>query len=170
MGRRHSLDINEEAKKRAIELYKRGKTLSEIAQTINIEFPVKTSKSAVHRLIQRYREILRLTDITIQDDDVDLMSHSQQLSVIANGMLTELLVEWQEKGTITEEKLRAMLELLSTTSSVAKVTAQIEKIKTDLIQHIEKIVEKVSKAMSKYIEDESVKQKILLEIRKELEK
>jgi len=170
MGRKHKLEKNELAKKRAIQLYKQGKTLEEIAQTVSIEFPIKVSKSSVHRLIQRYKEILKLTDIKAEDEDVDLMSHSQQLSVIANGMITELLVEWKEKGEITEERLKAILDLLTTTSSVAKTTAQIEKIKTALIQHIEKILEKVSKVLDELIEDEALKTKILINIRKELEK
>jgi len=130
MGRKHKLEKNELAKKRAIQLYKQGKTYEEIAQTINLEFPIQVSKSSVHRLIQRYKDILKLTDVSTSEEDIDLMSHSQQLSVIANGMITELLVEWQEKGTITEERLKAILDLLTTTSSVAKTTAQIEKIKT----------------------------------------
>lgn len=113
---------------------------------------------------------MKLTDIQASEEDIDLMSHSQQLSVIANGMITELLVEWQEKGTITEERLKAILDLLTTTSSVAKTTAQIEKIKTALIQHIEKILEKVSKVIDELIEDEALKTKILINIRKELEK
>ena len=170
MGRKHKLEKNELAKKRAIQLYKQGKSLEEIAQQINLEFPLQVSKSSVHRLIQRYKDILKLTDIQPDEEDIDLMSHSQQLSVIANGMITELLVEWQEKGTITEERLKAILDLLTTTSSVAKTTAQIEKIKTALIQHIEKILEKVSKVLDELIEDETLKTKILVEIRKELEK
>ena len=170
MGRKHKLEKNELAKKRAIQLYKQGKSLEEIAQQINLEFPIQVSKSSVHRLIQRYKEILKLTDVHPDEEDIDLMSHSQQLSVIANGMITELLVEWQEKGTITEERLKAILDLLTTTSSVAKTTAQIEKIKTALIQHIEKILEKVSKVLDELIEDEALKTKILVEIRKELEK
>lgn len=170
MGRKHKLEKNELAKKRAIQLYKQGKSLEEIAQQINLEFPLQVSKSSVHRLIQRYKDILKLTDIQPDEEDIDLMSHSQQLSVIANGMITELLVEWQEKGTITEERLKAILDLLTTTSSVAKTTAQIEKIKTALIQHIEKILEKVSKVLDELLEDEALKTKILVEIRKELEK
>ena len=137
---------------------------------VNLEFPLQVSKSSVHRLIQRYKDILKLTDIQPDEEDIDLMSHSQQLSVIANGMITELLVEWQEKGTITEERLKAILDLLTTTSSVAKTTAQIEKIKTALIQHIEKILEKVSKVLDELIEDQALKTKILINIRKELEK
>jgi len=131
---------------------------------------LQVSKSSVHRLIQRYKDILKLTDVSTSEEDIDLMSHSQQLSVIANGMITELLVEWQEKGTITEERLKAILDLLTTTSSVAKTTAQIEKIKTALIQHIEKILEKVSKVLDELIEDQALKTKILINIRKELEK
>lgn len=170
MGRKNKLEKNEQAKKRAFQLYKQGKTYEEIAQQINLEFPLQVSKSSVHRLIQRYKDILKLTDVSTSEEDIDLMSHSQQLSVIANGMITELLVEWQEKGTITEERLKAILDLLTTTSSVAKTTAQIEKIKTALIQHIEKILEKVSKVLDELIEDEALKTKILVEIRKELEK
>lgn len=170
MGRKHKLDKNERAKKRALELYKQGKSYEEIAQTISIEFPVQVSKSSVHRLINRYKHLLKMTEVQTDEEDIDLMNHSQQLSVIANGMITELLVEWKEKGTITEERLKAILDLLSTTSTVAKTTAQIEKTKTYLIQHIEKILEKISKVLDTVLEDESLKTKILLEVRKELEK
>ena len=170
MGRKHKLDQNEAAKKRALQLYRQGRSYEEIAQTINIEFPIEVSKSSVHRLIDRYKHLLKLTEIQPDEEDIDLMAHSQQLSVIANGMITELLVEWKEKGTITEERLKAILDLLSTTSTVAKTTAQIEKTKTYLIQHIEKILEKISKVLQQFLEDEALQTKILLEIRKELEK
>ena len=103
------------------------------------------------------------------EEDVDLMNHSQQLSLIANGMITELLVEWKEKGEITSERLKAILDLLSTTSGVAKTTAQIERIKSQLIQHIEKVMQKITKAVEKVIDDEETRIKLLIEIRKELE-
>ena len=169
MGRRSNFDKHPEAKKRALELYKQGKTVREIAEQISIEFPVEVSKSSVHRLVKHYKELLKLNDVGIMEEDVDLMNHSQQLSLIANGMITELLVEWKEKGEITSERLKAILDLLSTTSGVAKTTAQIERIKSQLIQHIEKVMQKITKAVEKVIDDEETRIKLLIEIRKELE-
>jgi len=169
MARRPNLDKHPEAKKRALELYKQGKTVREIAEQISIEFPVEVSKSSVHRLVKHYKELLKLNDVGVMEEDVDLMNHSQQLSLIANGMITELLVEWKEKGEITSERLKAILDLLSTTSGVAKTTAQIERIKSQLIQHIEKVMQKITKAVEKVIDDEETRIKLLIEIRKELE-
>jgi hypothetical protein len=169
MARRPKLDKHPEAKKRALELYKQGKTVREIAEQISIEFPVEVSKSSVHRLVKHYKELLKLNDVGIMEEDVDLMNHSQQLSLIANGMITELLVEWKEKGEITSERLKAILDLLSTTSGVAKTTAQIERIKSQLIQHIEKVMQKITKAVERVIDDEETRIKLLIEIRKELE-
>ena len=169
MPKRHKLDEFPEAKKKVFALYKEGKSLEEIANQINIEFPVRVSKTSIHRLIKRYRGLLKAQETGILEEDVDLMLHSQNLSVIASGMAYEALTEWQEKGTITAERLKALLELLSTTSGVAKTTAQIEKIKSQLIQHIEKTMQKITKAVEKVIDDEETRIKLLIEIRKELE-
>jgi len=169
MGRKSTFDKYPEAKKRALELYRQGKGVREIAEQISLEFPFRASKSSVQRLISHYRELLKLKDVGVIEDDVDLMAHSQHLSVIANGMITELLVEWKEKGEITSERLKALLDLLSTTSSVAKTTAQIEKIKSQLIQHLEKIMEKVAKALERTVEDEELRRRILVEVKNELE-
>ena len=169
MGRRHSLDKFPEAKKKALELYKEGKSIREIAEQIRIEFPVEVSKSSIHRLIKRYEGVLKAAEVEVAGSETDLMAHSQALTKIANAMAYEVLAEWQEKGEITGEKFKALLDLLSTTSSVAKTTAQIERIKTQLIQHAEKLMEKITKAVERVIPDEETRIKLLIEIRKELE-
>lgn len=169
MGRRHSLDRYPEAKKRALELYKEGKSIREIAEQIKIEFPVEASKSSIHRLIKRYEGVLKAAEVEVAGSETDLMTHSQALSKLATGMMLELMTEWYEKGGIPEEKFNAIIDLLSTTSSVAKTTAQIEKIKTQLIQHAEKVMEKITRAVERVITDEETRIKLLVEIRKELE-
>ncbi len=169
MGRRHSLDKFPEAKKKALELYREGKSIREIAEQIKIEFPVGVSKSSIHRLIKRYEGVLKTAELEVAGSETDLMAHSQALTKIANAMAYEVLAEWEEKGEITGEKFKALLDLLSTTSSVAKTTAQIERIKTQLIQHAEKLMEKITKAVERVIPDEETRIKLLVEIRKELE-
>ncbi|RUM43045.1 MAG: hypothetical protein DSY34_00760 [Desulfurobacterium sp.] len=169
MPKRHKLDEFPEAKKRVFELHGKGKSLEEIAKEISIEYPVNVSKASIHRLIKKYRGLLKAQEVGIIEDDVDLMRHSQNLSMIAIGLAYEVAAEWREKGTITPEKIKTLFEMLSTTSNVAKTTAQIEKIKTQLIQHIEKVMEKITKAVERVIEDEETRIKLLMEIRKELE-
>jgi len=169
VGRRHSLDKFPEAKKKALELYREGKSIREIAEQIKIEFPVGVSKSSIHRLIKRYEGVLKTAELEVAGSETDLMAHSQALTKIANAMAYEVLAEWEEKGEITGEKFKALLDLLSTTSSVAKTTAQIERIKTQLIQHAEKLMEKITKAVERVIPDEETRIKLLVEIRKELE-
>ena len=169
MGRKHSLDRHPEAKKRALQLYREGKSVREIAEQIKIEFPVQVSKSSVHRLLKRYEGVLKAAEVEVAGSETDLMAHSQALTKIANAMAYEVLAEWQEKGEISGEKFKALLDLLSTTSGVAKTTAQIEKIKTQLIQHAEKIMEKITRAVERVITDEEIRIKLLIEIRKELE-
>jgi len=169
MARRHSLDKHPEAKKRALHLFQQGKSIREIAEQISIEFPVEVSKSSIHRLIKRYDGVLKAAEVEVAGSETDLMAHSQALTKIANAMAYEVLAEWQEKGEITGEKFKALLDLLSTTSSVAKTTAQIEKIKTQLIQHAEKLMEKITRAVERVVTDENMRIKLLIEIRKELE-
>jgi len=169
MPKRHKLDQFPEAKKKALHLFQQGKSIREIAEQISIEFPVEVSKSSIHRLIKRYEGVLKAAEVEVAGSETDLMAHSQALTKIANAMAYEVLAEWQEKGEITGEKFKALLDLLSTTSSVAKTTAQIEKIKTQLIQHAEKLMEKITRAVERVVTDENMRIKLLIEIRKELE-
>jgi len=156
MPRRHKLDEFPEAKKKVFELHRRGKSLEEIAREISIEYPVNVSKASIHRLLKKYRGLLKAQEVGMVDDDVDLLRHSQNLSMIAIGLAYEVAAEWREKGTITPEKIKTLFEMLSTTSNVAKTTAQIEKIKTQLIQHAEKLMEKITRAVERVITDEEV--------------
>jgi len=98
VGRKHSLDRHPEAKKRALQLYREGKSVREIAEQIKIEFPVQVSKSSVHRLLKRYEGVLKAAEVEVAGSETDLMAHSQALTKIANAMAYEVLAEWQEKG------------------------------------------------------------------------
>ncbi|MEO0225237.1 MAG: helix-turn-helix domain-containing protein [candidate division WOR-3 bacterium] len=170
MPRRHKLDKNYEAKRKAIKLYEEGLTLEEIAQRISIEFPIQVSKSSIHRLIQRYKDLLKLKEAGIfSDEDVDLFLHSQNLAQLSAGMTYEILAEWQEKGQIDSEKLKAILSLLKTTSDVAKSNAYIEKTKMQISRQYERLLEKIIFAINKVIKDEEERNALIESIKNELQ-
>jgi orotate phosphoribosyltransferase-like protein len=169
MARRHKLDKYEEAKREAIKLYEKGKTLKEIANEISIKY-VEVSKDSIHRLIKKYRELLKLKELGFLDDeDIDLAIHSQNLSTIAVGLIYEALAEFHEKGEISKEKFETLLDLLLATNNLAKTTANIEKTKTQLTRFYEKLFEKITNIINKNIRDDETKEKLLKEIQNELQ-
>jgi len=169
MPRRHKLDKHKEAKEKAIKYYMEGMTLEEVAKRISIEYPINVSKSSIHRLISKYRDILKFKEAgIIENEDIDLLAHSQSLSQIATGLLYEILAEWSEKGKISTEKIKIMLELLRTTSQVSKSNAEVEKIKTQIGKTYETIFQKILKVISKYVDEEKIKP-IIEELKNELQ-
>jgi len=169
MARRHKLDKYEEAKREAIKLYQKGKTLKEIANEISIKY-VEVSKDSIHRLIKKYRELLKLKELGFLDDeDIDLAIHSQNLSTIAVGLIYEALAEFHEKKEISKEKFETLLDLLLATNNLAKTTANIEKTKTQLTRFYEKLFEKITNIINKNIENKETKEKLLKEIQNELQ-
>jgi hypothetical protein len=171
MGRRHNLDKYPEAKKEAIKMYQEGKTIREIEKEIKVKFPnAQTSKSAIHRIIKKIKPFLQLRDAgVISDNDINLIAQAENLSALSYGLLMEVIAEWQEKGTIEEAKLDKLMDLLATAGRLGRDAAYIEKTKNQLLQFTEKLFEKVTAVIVKNIPDEETRERILRELRDELQ-
>ncbi len=170
MPRRHKLDQYPEARREAIRMYQEGKTLRQIAHEISIKYPVQVSKDSIRNLVKRYRDLLKMKEIGLleSEEDIDLFIHSQNLTALATGMLYELLAEWSEKGEIPQEKLDAILDILSSTSSLARTSASIERTKTQLIRHYEQLLLKIKTVIERNISDPEKIRAILTDLEKEL--
>lgn len=81
----------------------------------------------------------------------------------------EVIAEWQEKGTIEEAKLDKLMDLLATAGRLGRDAAYIEKTKNQLLQFTEKLFEKVTAVIVKNIPDEETRERILRELRDELQ-
>ena len=171
MGRRHKLDKYPEAKREVIRAYyEEGKSLKEIEREIKIKFPVEVSRESIRRLVKRYEPLIKLQELgVLSAEDVDLLASSQALSKLSEGILIELIVEWKEKGEIPKEKLDAILDLVATTSKVAKTQSEIEKNKTHLIKFWEMRIERIMQKLKAVINDEETLAKVLEVLRSELQ-
>ena len=169
MPRRHSLDRFPEAKNFVISEYEQGKTIREIASELRIAFPqAQASRSSIHRLLKKIRPLLELRRVgLLSEEDLDTFAQSQTLSAIANGLLLELIAEWQEKGEVEDAKIETLMRLVHTAANLSRSSAYIEKTKTQLIEHTERILEKVAKTLAKHIDEELAKQ-IIAELKHEL--
>lgn len=167
MARRHSLDRYPEAKEYAVKEYEKGKTLRELEQEIKIKFPqAQASKSSIHRLIKKLRPLLKPKRSGLLSD-IDTFQQSQTLATLAMGLLLEVIVEWQEKGEVEDAKIDALMRLVHTVSNLSRSSAYIEKTKTQLIEHTEKVLEKVVKTLAKHLDEELAK-RIIAELKHEL--
>jgi len=169
MGRRSNIDKNPQLKKEVVSGYRRGKTLKQIEEGIKLRFPkAQASKSAIHRFIQKVRPLLHLRDIgIISDEDMDMLQQSQEAILLAHGLLTEMIAEWVEKGEVEQERVRTLMDLLSTTSMFARTAAYTEKTKAQLVQHTESVLKKILTVLSKHLDTETVK-RIAEELKNEL--
>ena len=169
MGRRSNIDKDPELKREVVNEYRKGKTLKQIEESVKLRFPsAQASKSAIHRFIQKVRPLLHLRDIgVISDEDIDMLQQSQEAILLAHGLLTEMIAEWVEKGEVEQERVRTLMDMLSTTSMFARTAAYTEKTKTQLIQHTESILKKILTVLSRHLDAETVK-KIAEELKNEL--
>jgi len=169
MPRRHSLDRYPEVKEYAVKEYERGKTIRELEQEIKIKFPqAQASRSSIHRLIRKLKPLLELKRSgLLSDEDLDTFQQSQTLATIATGLLLEVIAEWQEKGEVEDAKIDALMRLVHTASNLSRSSAYIEKTKTQLIEHTEKVLEKVAKTLAKHL-DEDLAKRIIAELKHEL--
>jgi len=169
MPRRARLETDPEARKIAVELWQKGKSLDEIAETLKLSFPEAPSRSAIHRFLQKLKPFFQLKDAgLISDEDIDLLSQSQNLAAIANGLLIQVLASWYEKGEIDSDNLKALLALVQTAARMSQAAAGVERTKVQLARHYEEVMEKVTKAMVRALPDEVLREKLLLAIREEL--
>jgi len=171
MGRRHKLDRYPEAKREVIRGYfEEGKSLRELESEIKIKYPVEVSRESIRRLVKRYEPLIKLQELgVLSAEDVDLLASSQALSKLSEGILIELIVEWKEKGEIPKEKLDAILDLVATTSRVAKTQSEIEKNKTQLLKFWETRIERITSRLKAFIADEETLAKVLEVLRSELQ-
>lgn len=169
MPRRSKIDKDPELKREVVRSYRQGKTLRQIEEEVKIKFPsAQTSKSAIHRFIQKVRPILHLRDVgIISDEDIDMLQQSQEALVLAHGLLTEMIAEWVERGEVEQEKVRVLTDLLSTASNFARSAAYAEKTKTQLIQHTETVLRKIVAVLSRHLDAELVR-KIAEDLKNEL--
>ncbi|EDP73623.1 hypothetical protein [Hydrogenivirga sp. 128-5-R1-1] len=107
MPRKHNFDKQPHLKKEVAKMYAEGKTIAEIEQELKIKFPnAQASRTSIHRFIQRVKPLLELKQAgLLSDEDFDLMTQSQNIALLTNGLLMELFAEWQEKGEIEEKRL-----------------------------------------------------------------
>jgi transposase-like protein len=170
MGRRHKLDRYPEAKREALRMYfEEGKSLRDIEREISIKYPVEVSKSSIQRLVKRYEKLAQLQELGIlTKEDVDLLAGSQSLAKLSELILLELIVEWKENGEIPKEKLDAVLDLVATTSRVAKSQAEIERVKTQLAQFWEKRITSLGEKLKAVIPDEETFNRVLEVIKDDL--
>ena len=128
MPRRAKLETDPKARKLAVELWQKGKSLDEIAETLKLSFPEAPSRSSVHRFLQKLKPFFQLKDAgLISDEDIDLLAQSQNLAAIANGLLIQVLASWYEKGEIDQENLKALLSLVQTAARMSQAAAGVEK-------------------------------------------
>ncbi|RUM88217.1 MAG: hypothetical protein DSZ24_04255 [Thermodesulfatator sp.] len=169
MPRRAKLETTPEAARKAVELWRQGKTLDEISQSLQMEFPEAPSRSAIHRFLQKLKPFFQLKDAgLITDEDLDLLTQSQVLASMANGLLMQVLVSWRENGKIDPDKLRLFLDLLRSAAQMSRAAAGVERTRTQLIRHTEEIFEKVARAVARAVEDPEVREKVLASVKREL--
>jgi len=170
MPRRHKLDRYPDAKREALRMYfEEGKSLREIEREISIKYPVEVSKSSIQRLVKRYEKLAQLQELGIlTKEDIDLLAGSQSLAKLSELILLELLVEWKENGEIPKEKLDAVLDLVATTSRVAKSQAEIERIKFQLTQLWEKKISTLAEKLKSVIPDEQTFRKVIEVLKNDL--
>jgi len=170
MPRRHKLDRYPDAKREALRMYfEEGKSLREIEREISIKYPVEVSKSSIQRLVKRYEKLAQLQELGIlTKEDIDLLAGSQSLAKLSELILLELLVEWKENGEIPKEKLDAVLDLVATTSRVAKSQAEIERIKSQLTQLWEKKISTLAEKLKSVIPDEQTFHKVIEVLKNDL--
>ena len=170
MPRRARLEVDPAIRKIAVELWRRGKSLDEIVETLKLSFPEAPSRSSVHRFLQKLKPFFQLKDAgLISDEDIDLLSQSQKLAAIANGLLIQVLASWYEKGELDSENLKALLSLVQTAARMSQAAAGVERTKVQLARHYEEIAEKVVRAVARVVEDEALREKIIREVRDELQ-
>jgi len=171
MGRRHKLDKHPQVKREVIRAYyEEGKSLKEIENEIKIKYPVEVSRESIRRLVKRYEPLIKLQELgVLSAEDVDLLASSQALSKLSEGILLELIVEWKEKGEIQKEKLDAILDLVATTSRVAKTQSEIEKNKVQLMKFWEERTDRITKRLQAIVEDEEILAKVLEVLKSELQ-
>jgi len=170
MPRRARLEVDPAIRKIAVELWRKGKSLDEIVETLKLSFPEAPSRSSVHRFLQKLKPFFQLKDAgLISDEDIDLLSQSQNLAAIANGLLIQVLASWYEKGELDSENLKALLSLVQTAARMSQAAAGVERTKVQLARHYEEIAEKVVRAVARAVEDEALREKIIREVRDELQ-
>ncbi|HIQ48578.1 MAG TPA: DUF4817 domain-containing protein [Aquifex aeolicus] len=171
MGRRHKLEKFPEAKREVLRAYyEEGKSLREIERELKIKYPIEVSRESIRRLVKRYEPLIKLQELGILSaEDLDLLTSSQALSKLSEGILLELIVEWKEKGEIPKEKLDAILDLVATTSRVAKTQSEIEKNKTQLISFWETRIKKMTNKLKEVIDNEETLAKVLEVLKNELQ-
>ncbi len=170
MPRRARLEVDPEARRLAVELWRRGRSLDEIAETLKLEFPEAPSRSAIHRFLQKLKPFFQLKDAgLITDEDIDLLSQSQNLAAIANGLLIQALVSWYETGELDPERLKALLALVQSAAKMSKAAAGVERTKVQLSRHYEEVAERVVRAVTRAVEDEELRERIIREVRDELQ-
>jgi len=170
MPRRARLEVEPEARKIAVELWRRGRSLDEIAKQLKISFPDAPSRSSIHRFLQKLKPFFQLKDAgLITDEDIDLLAQSQNLAAIANGLLIQVLASWYEQGELEAERLKALLSLVQTAARMSQAAAGVERTKVQLARHYEEIAEKVVRAVARAVKDEELRERIMKEVRDELQ-
>ncbi|MEM3426703.1 hypothetical protein [Hydrogenobacter thermophilus] len=166
--RRHKLDRYPEAKREVVREYSRGKTLRELEQEINVKFPdLQVSKSSLHRYIQTIKPFLQLRDAgLLTSEDIDLITNSQDLMVVAKALLMQVLAEWHEKGEIDINKVNAMLDFTMGLERISRTSAYVQKTKEDIAVRTGKIINKLITILYKHLAD---KPELIKQITKELE-
>lgn len=169
MPRRSKLEQNSEARAEAVRMWREGKNLDEISENISLQFPDAPSRSGVHRFIQKIRPFLQLQEAGFfSNEDLDLLTQSQNLASIANGLLIQCLVSWQESQEIDQEQLKGLLNLVNSAAKMSSSAAGVEKTKTQLSRHYEGLMDKVAAAASRALPNEEARDKLMAELSHEM--
>lgn len=169
MPRRAKLEQNGEARSEAVRMWKEGKSLDEISEKISLKFPDAPSRSGIHRFIQKIRPFLQLQEAGFfSNEDLDLLTQSQNLASIANGLLIQCLVSWQESEHIDQEQLKGLLSLVGSAAKMSSAAAGVEKTKTQLSRHYEGLMDKVAAAAAKALPDEAAREQLMQALKDEM--
>lgn len=170
--RRSKLDKHPNLKREIAEEYANGKTIREIEQNVKVKFPhVNISRSAIHRFLKSIKPFLKLREAGLIDaKDVDLITHSQDLMVIARGLLAQLLADWYEKGEIESEKVQLMLDFVLGVERISRTSAYVQKTKEDIAIKTGRLVEKFAVVLYKHLADNpDLANRIIRDLQNELQ-
>lgn len=169
MPRRSKLEQNSDLRTEAVRMWREGRSLDEISERISVQFPDAPSRSGIHRFIQKIRPFLQLQEAGFfSNEDLDLLTQSQNLASIANGLLIQCLVSWQENREIDQDQLRGLLGLVSSAAKMSSAAAGVERTKTQLSRHYEGLMDKVAAAAARALPDDDQRDRLMQELRDEM--